>query len=203
VLHSGTKYFGGHSDLLAGVLVAKTVEDWNKLHVDRTYLGSMMGSLESWLLLRSLRTLHLRIPRQSASASVLVQWLNSVSETPAGETYSGIPGGIIAKVWHSSLQGIDSRGFDPSKQMLGGWNATFAILFSKPEYALQFPHILKYFVPATSLGGVESLVEHRIQSDPSSDPRLIRLSIGVEDVEDLKADLQQGLVQLASTRAKL
>jgi len=130
--------------------VAKTVEDWNKagpskpwlhslilmepalrqLHVDRTYLGSMMGSLESWLLLRSLRTLHLRIPRQSASASILVQWLNSVSETPAGETYSGIPGGIIAKVWHSSLQGIDSRGFDPSKQMLGGWNATFAILVS-------------------------------------------------------------------------
>lgn len=122
-----------------------------------------MGSLESWLLLRSLRTLHLRIPRQSASASVLAQWLNSVSETPAGESYSGIPGGIIAKVWHSSLQGVDARGFDPSKQMLGGWNATFAILvslnalgvqdtnqlesqFSKPEYALHFPHILKYFV---------------------------------------------------------
>ena len=101
-----------------------------QLHVDRTYLGSMMGSLESWLLLRSLRTLHLRIPRQSASATVLAQWLNSVSETPSGESHSGIPGGIIAKVWHSSLQGTDARGFDPSKQMLGGWNATFAILVS-------------------------------------------------------------------------
>jgi len=89
-----------------------------------------MGSLESWLLLRSLRTLHLRIPRQSASASVLAQWLNTVSETPAGESYSGIPRGVIEKVWHSSLQGIDARGFDPSKQMLGGWNATFAILVS-------------------------------------------------------------------------
>ncbi|KAF9482495.1 cystathionine gamma-synthase [Pholiota conissans] len=198
ILHSGTKYFGGHSDLLAGVLVVKTLEEWNKLHYDRTFLGSMMGSLESWLLLRSLRTLHLRVPRQSASATILAQWLNSVAKTPVGKTYDGIPGGVVEKVWHSSLQGVDERGFDPSKQMQGGWNATFAILLSKPEYALEFPHILNYFVPATSLGGVESLVEHRIQSDPSSDPRLIRLSIGVEEVEDLKADLQQAFEKLAS-----
>lgn len=87
-----------------------------------------MGSLESWLLLRSLRTLHLRVPRQSASATVLAQWLNSIAKTPAGKTYDGIPGGIVEKVWHSSLQGVDARGFDPSKQMQGGWNATFAIL---------------------------------------------------------------------------
>ncbi|KAF8974209.1 Cys/Met metabolism PLP-dependent enzyme-domain-containing protein [Flammula alnicola] len=203
VLHSGTKYFGGHSDLLAGVLVVKTREDWNQLHSDRTFLGSMMGSLESWLLLRSLRTLHLRVPRQSASAAILAQWLDSVAKTPAGKIYDGVPGGILTHVWHSSLQGVDERGFDPSKQMQGGWNATFAILLAKPEYALELPHILHYFVPATSLGGVESLVEHRIQSDPSSDPRLIRLSIGVEDVEDLKADLQQALQKLASVKAKL
>ncbi|KAF8192491.1 Cys/Met metabolism PLP-dependent enzyme-domain-containing protein [Pholiota molesta] len=193
-----TKYFGGHSDLLAGVLVVKTLEEWNQLHSDRTFLGSMMGSLESWLLLRSLRTLHLRVPRQSASATVLAQWLNSIAKTPAGKTFDGIPGGIVEKVWHSSLQG-----------MQGGWNATslflpsYAFQLAKPEYALEFPHILNYFVSATSLGGVESLVEHRIQSDPSSDPRLIRLSIGVEEVEDLKADLQQAFRKLASTKAKL
>ncbi|KAH9482934.1 putative trans-sulfuration enzyme [Psilocybe cubensis] len=203
VLHSGTKYFGGHSDLLAGVLVVKTREDWNTLHTDRTYLGSMMGSLESWLLLRSLRTLHLRVPRQSASATVIAQWLNSIAKTQVGETYDGVPGGIISKVWHSSLQGKDDRGFDPAKQMQGGWNATFAVLFSKPDYALKFPHVTKYFVPATSLGGVESLVEHRIQSDPSADPRLIRLSIGVEDVDDLKADIKQALQVVATTKAKL
>ncbi|KDR83849.1 hypothetical protein GALMADRAFT_681044 [Galerina marginata CBS 339.88] len=200
ILHSGTKYFGGHSDLLAGVLVVKTIEEWNTLHSDRTFLGSMMGSLESWLLLRSLRTLHLRVPRQSASATVLAQWLNSISKTPAGKTYDGVPGGILSQVWHSSLQGKDERGFDPAKQMLGGWNATFAIL---PEHALQFPHAVNYFVPATSLGGVESLVEHRIQSDPTSDPRLVRLSIGVEEVEDLKADLKQAFQTLTLVKVKL
>ncbi|KAF9568962.1 cystathionine gamma-synthase [Agrocybe pediades] len=198
ILHSGTKYFGGHSDLLAGVLVVKTREEWDILHTDRTYMGSMMGSLESWLLLRSLRTLHLRVPRQSASATVLAQWLNCIAKTPVGETYDGVPGGILLQVTHSSLQGKDARGFDPAKQMQGGWNATFSILLAKPEYATLLPHSLKYFVPATSLGGVESLIEHRIQSDPSSDPRLIRLSIGVEDVDDLKEDLKQGLKTVSS-----
>ncbi|CAA7259667.1 unnamed protein product [Cyclocybe aegerita] len=203
VLHSGTKYFGGHSDLLAGVLVVKTLNEWNQLQSDRTFLGSMMGSLESWLLLRSLRTLHLRVPRQSASATVLAQWLDSVAKTPVGQSFDGVPGGVVAQVWHSALQGVDERGFDPSKQMQGGWNATFAIHLSKPEQARQFPHLLKYFVPATSLGGVESLVEHRIQSDPGADSRLIRLSIGVEDVEDLKEDLKQALQNLVLITAKL
>ncbi|KAF8165442.1 Cys/Met metabolism PLP-dependent enzyme-domain-containing protein [Crassisporium funariophilum] len=203
VLHSGTKYFGGHSDLLAGVIIVKTLEEWNKLHSDRTFLGNMMGSLESWLLLRSLRTLHLRVPRQSASATVLAFWLNSIAKTPAGQTYDGVPGGLLTRVWHSALQEKDKRGFEPSKQMQGGWNATFSILLAKPEHAAQFPHLLKYFIPATSLGGVESLIEHRLQSDPSEDPRLIRLSIGVEDVEDLKADLQQAFQKLDLVKAKL
>ena len=91
-----------------------------------------MGSLESWLLLRSLRTLHLRVPRQSASATELAQWLSSVAKTPIGETYDGIPGGTISKVWHSALQNPDERGFDPKTQMQGGWNATFSILVRNP-----------------------------------------------------------------------
>lgn len=98
-----------------------------------------MGSLESWLLLRSLRTLHLRVPRQSASATDLAQWLNSVSKTPVGEIYDGIPGGTIYKVWHSALQGPDEHGFDPKTQMQGGWNATFAILVRN---LLQLPVIM-------------------------------------------------------------
>jgi cystathionine gamma-synthase len=90
-----------------------------------------MGSLEAWLLLRSLRTLHLRVPRQSATATTLAQWLNFTASTPVGQLHDGVPGGVISKVWHSSLQASkDLRGFDPSKQMEGGWNATFAILVS-------------------------------------------------------------------------
>ena len=123
-----------------------------------------MGSLEAWLLLRSLRTLHLRVPRQSATATTLALWLNAVASTPVGQSYDGVPGGILSKVWHSSLQVKDSRGFQPSKQMEGGWNATFAVLvslpilkicdhemnvvnqFSRPEYAVHFPYLLKFFI---------------------------------------------------------
>lgn len=98
-----------------------------QLHEERTYLGSTLGSLEAWLLLRSLRTLHLRIPRQSATATLLAEWLNSIAKTELGQYFDGVPGGILASVTHSSLQGTDHRGFNPRDQMAGGWNATFSI----------------------------------------------------------------------------
>jgi cystathionine gamma-synthase len=139
----GSKYLGGHSDLLCGVLVVKTSEEWNEvrrlsrnpvaadygtqLHHTRTYTGSTIGSLESWLLLRSLKTLHLRIPRQSETATALVEWLQTISKTPRGHIIDDIPGGVLTNVWHSSLQETDARGFHPKNQMTGGFNATFSI----------------------------------------------------------------------------
>lgn len=92
-----------------------------------------MGSLEAWLLLRSLRTLHLRVPRQSKTATALAQWLKGAA---GARSFDGIPGGIVEKVWHSSFQGKDSRGFDPATQMQGGWNATFALLVCIVAYRL-------------------------------------------------------------------
>ncbi|KAF9534817.1 Cys/Met metabolism PLP-dependent enzyme-domain-containing protein [Crepidotus variabilis] len=203
VLHSGSKYFGGHSDLLCGVLIVQTEPEWKQLHLDRSFLGNMMGSLESWLLLRSLRTLHLRVAQQSATATALAQWLNAIVKTPHGHLIDNIPGGIVAHVSHSSIQGIDERGFDPHNQMIGGWNATFSLKMSTPKSAKQLPHLLKYFTPATSLGGVESLIEYRHEIDPSADPCLVRLSIGLEDFEDLKRDLSLAFQKLAQPRAKL
>ncbi|KAF7331798.1 hypothetical protein MKEN_00059800 [Mycena kentingensis (nom. inval.)] len=203
IMHSGTKYFGGHSDLLAGILVVRTRAEWDVLQHNRTFLGSMMGSLESWLLLRSLRTYHLRVARQSDNATGLVRWLKALADTPMGQSLDGVPGGTITRVWHSSLQGTDADGFDPGTQMTGGWNATFSIQLSKPEYAAWLPHALKYFTPATSLGGVESLAEYRFSWDPTSDPRAVRLSIGVEDLEDLKSDMKQALVGLVQNKSKL
>lgn len=79
-----------------------------------------MGSMESWLLLRSLRTLHLRVPRQSETATAIAHWLSKGGD--------GIPEGVLLKVWHSSLQEPDPRGWVPKDQMEGGWNATFSIL---------------------------------------------------------------------------
>ncbi|CCM04169.1 uncharacterized protein FIBRA_06331 [Fibroporia radiculosa] len=200
VLHSGSKYFGGHSDLLCGVLVAQTGEEWKTLWTHRTFLGSMMGSLESWLLLRSLRTLHLRVPRQSESAEGLARWLSLAA---GGKAYDGIPAGVIDKVWHSSLQGTDGRGFNPEVQLEGGWNPTFSIFLTDPEYARLLPHSLKYFIPATSLGGVESLIEQRSSVDPTADPRLVRISVGVEDLEDLKSDLRRAFQEIVRPQTRL
>lgn len=134
--------------MLCGVLVVKTREEWvdvsifsffnpsisclttmRQLWTARTYMGNMLGSLEAWLLLRSLRTLHLRVPRQSQTATELAQWLFRVSKTPVGQEYDGIPGGLVVKVWHSSIQ-AETANWDIKGQMEGGWNATFSILVS-------------------------------------------------------------------------
>ncbi|KAK0498754.1 Cys/Met metabolism PLP-dependent enzyme-domain-containing protein [Armillaria luteobubalina] len=200
---TATKYFGGHSDLLGGVLVVKTLDDWTALHHNRTYMGNVIGSLDAWLLLRSLRTLHLRVPRQSETATVLAKWLQSAERTPAGQTFDGVPGGLVTKVWHSSLQTKDERGFNPKYQLEGGWNGTFAIQLATPEQAIQLPHNVENFVAATSLGGVESLIEYRARADIREDPRLIRISVGVEEIEDLKDGLRIGLQKVASIKSKV
>jgi len=86
--------------------------------------------MESWLLLRSLRTFSLRIVNQSKSATVLAQWLNALAAIPDGQEYEGVKGGLIVKVWHGSLQCVDDDGFDPAKQHEGGWSPCFSILVS-------------------------------------------------------------------------
>ncbi|KAL0582043.1 hypothetical protein V5O48_000101 [Marasmius crinis-equi] len=171
---------------------------------DRTYMGMVMGSLESWLLLRSLRTLHLRVPRQSETATALAKWLQTiVEETSAGKTFDSVPPGVVSQVYHTSLQEPDARGFDPKSQMEGGYNATFAILLSDVTHAKHLPGQAKLFISATSLGGIESLIEYRARADPTADPRLVRLSIGVEDIEELKDDLRQAFQKVAQINAKL
>jgi cystathionine gamma-synthase len=87
--------------------------------------------MECWLLLRSLRTFPLRIINQSKSATALAQWLNALATTPEGQDYEGVEGGLVAKVWHGSLQAVDEDGFDAAKQNEGGWSPCFSILVSK------------------------------------------------------------------------
>ncbi|EJU06473.1 cystathionine gamma-synthase [Dacryopinax primogenitus] len=194
VMHSGTKYFGGHSDLLCGVLVVQSQEEWMELWQDRTFLGSMMGSLESWLLLRSLRTLPIRVAKQSRTATELAKWLDRIAHTPKGETWDCVPGGVIEQVWHSSLQKESGEAW--FKDQMKGGSACFAMHLHDPKHANKLPNLLEYFVSATSLGGVESLIEQRVISDPGANPKLCRLSIGLEDLEDLKADFRQAFGKL-------
>ncbi|GAA5879311.1 hypothetical protein JCM3774_006430 [Rhodotorula dairenensis] len=190
VMHSGTKYFAGHSDALVGTVSVRTAAAWRELWHHRTYTGSNIGSLDAWLLLRSLRTLNVRVRQQAETATRLAQWLAALARAEPGSDLDG-PGGVVDRVWHTSLQADRAELLGEGKQMTAG-PATFGFLLKNELYATHLPHHLECFIPATSLGGVESLIEQRLVSDPGADPRLIRVSVGLEDFEDLKADLIRG-----------
>lgn len=179
IMHSATKYFGGHSDLLAGCLVTKSPEIKLKLATDRIFLGTNIANLESYLLLRSLRTYELRIKKQSENATKIVKFLS--------ENKQSYPSLTI--IHHSSLQKDDFV----AKQMVGGHSPVFSIELSTAEKAKSLPSKLHYFQHATSLGGVESLIEWRAVTDSHARKTLLRVSCGVENVEDLIADLDRAL----------
>lgn len=203
VMHSGTKYIGGHSDMLCGTLsvnpnlkdglTAKWVEG---LIRDRAYLGTVMGSLEGWLGIRSVRTLEIRVQRQSESAGKIVQWLHSAltstDEEPSEEV--ALVKKVLATIEHASLQAEDLDGGKGwlAKQMPNGFGPVFSITLRNEEYARRLPSLLGLFHHATSLGGVESLIEWRTMTDPGVARGLLRVSVGVEGWEDLKEDLLNG-----------
>uniref|UniRef100_A0A7S3JWH9 Cystathionine gamma-synthase n=1 Tax=Aureoumbra lagunensis TaxID=44058 RepID=A0A7S3JWH9_9STRA len=175
VIHSATKALAGHSDALAGVVLNNSDDEMltQMLRQHRNAVGGAPGSLETWLLLRSLRTLQLRIERQNQSAFKLAQFLRT---HPA-----------IAKVHrecHTQLA---------HSQMPNGVGGVFAIEVHSEEVAKALPAQLYLFKDATSLGGVESLAEWRRRYDDTVSPYLIRLSIGLEDPDDLIADFEQAL----------
>jgi cystathionine gamma-synthase len=174
VMHSATKYLGGHSDLLAGVLVtAQLDDDWQAIRTLRHDEGPCLGPFEAWLLLRGLRTLFVR-----------VQWLaEQLVNHGVTVLYPGLahhPGHAIAR-----------------RQMRDGFGSMLSIRTGGgAETALAVVAKLRRFVPATSLGGVESLVEHRhtVEGPLSTAPAdLLRLSIGLEERNDLFDDLQCAL----------
>lgn len=203
VMHSGTKYFGGHSDLLCGTLTVHPKhlggeDDWAKrLLTDRLLLGTVMGSMEGWLGLRSTRTLALRVKRQSETATRIVEWLEKERHDPNS------PASIIETIQHASLQPeAKEEGSWLRKQMPNGWGPVFSITLSSPDLAKRLPSKLDLFHHATSLGGVESLIEWRRMTDGGVDPRLLRVSIGVEEFEDLRDDIARGLAALKEERGK-
>lgn len=184
ILHSATKYFGGHSDLLAGVLVTKNPKIAETLHDDRNYIGTITASLESWLMLRSLRTYDLRIRKQTANAIKIVKYLS--------EHKNEFP--VLKTITHASLQ---TEEFVKRQLPLNG-GPVFSIELESPEVAKVLPSKTHLFHHATSLGGVESLIEWRAMSDPHISENLLRISIGVEDADDLIEDLTQALKQLSA-----
>jgi cystathionine beta-lyase len=193
VMHSGTKYFGGHSDLLCGVLATRR-DDWmSQLRVDRCHMGNVMGSMESWLVVRSLRTLEIRVQRQAQNALRLVEFFDKARRAEGAQPGSveALVQAAVKEITHSSLQTADMEWL--SKQMPGGFGPVFSMTLKEEKLAKQLTTKLKFFHHATSLGGVESLIEWRALSDSTVDRRLVRVSVGVENWEDLRDDIIAGL----------
>ena len=183
VFHSATKYLNGHSDLNAGVLITgELTSKWEEIDEVRRLTGGILGSFEAWLLLRGMRTLAVRYERSSANAMKIAEFLES-HEAIEKVLYPGLPS-------HSSHE-------IAKKQMTNGFGGMLSVqVKGGAEVARKFVSSTQVFVRATSLGGVESLIEHRrsIEGPHSQVPiNLIRLSVGIEDVEDLIEDLRQSL----------
>ena len=183
VMHSATKYLNGHSDLAAGALtVGRDDEYWQRLKSVRSYHGAMLGSFEAWLLLRGMRTLFLRVQHACASAQALAERFSRHPKISA-VLYPGLPG---------------FHGHEVAKrQMSGGFGGMMSIRVKDGEAAaIAAAARVRVWKRATSLGGVESLIEHRASVEGAGTPApadLLRLSVGVEATDDLYADLDQAL----------
>lgn len=183
VIHSGTKYLGGHSDVLSGLLVVRSdAELSERIRSWQTLGGAVLGPFDCWLLRRSIVTLPLRMRQQCASAALLAERLSGHPQVER-VMYPGLashPGHAIA-----------------TRQMPGGFGAMIALCVrGGRDEALAVASRTRLFRRATSLGGAESLIEHRasIEGPASTTPQnLLRLSVGIEDAADLETDLCEAL----------
>ena len=200
VVHSATKYLGGHSDLIAGLVVAREKEWGEKIRFIQNASGAVPGPFDSWLVIRGIETLHLRVQQHCRNAQAVAEYLIT---HPAVDKvfYPGLkdhPNHTIAKK--------QSRGF--------GGIVSFTLKDDTEAAATAFVTGTNYFKLAESLGGVKSLLCHPAQMTHKSIPvekrraagvadSLVRLSVGLEEVEDLIADLEQAFVKVKIIGRKL
>lgn len=183
VMHSATKYLNGHSDVVAGALVSAAEDDfWARIKTVRANGGAVLGPFEAWLLNRGLRTLFVRVRAAAANAAQIARHFEHHPGI-AAVLYPGLP----------SHPGHDIA----ARQMHGGFGAMLSLRVRGGEAAARaLAANVRVFRRATSLGAVESLIEHRAAVEGEGTrcpPDLLRLSIGIEDVNDLIADLEQAL----------
>ncbi len=181
--HAATKYLNGHSDLTAGVLTAREgLPIWDEVRDVRGFQGTALGGFEAWLLIRGLRTLYVRYKQASDNAMAFARHFKN-HPAVAEVLYPGLPG----HAGHAVAK----------RQMTGGFGGMMSLLLNGEKgRALAITKACKLFIPATSLGGVESLIEHRltVAGEGYGIPEnLLRLSIGIEAVDDLIADLEYAL----------
>jgi cystathionine gamma-synthase len=185
VMHAATKYLNGHSDVIAGVLVAKADDDfWRRIKTVRAQLGGTLGSFEAWLLLRGMRTLFLRVRAASSAAQRVAEHFERHA--------------LVREVLYPGLPKFAGHAI-AERQMRGGFGGMLSICVKGGEAAaIATAANVQLWKRATSLGGTESLIEHRASVEGAGTPApadLLRLSVGIEDCGDLIADLQQALIK--------
>jgi cystathionine beta-lyase/cystathionine gamma-synthase len=188
VMHSATKYLGGHSDVIAGALIVKDEALGEQLHFQQFATGATLGPMDSFLVLRGIKTLHLRVQRHCENGMKVAEFLSNHPE--------------VEKVYFPGLPDHPSHEI-AKKQMSGfGGMVTFTVKSAKKQDAISFLENLKVFTLAESLGGVESLANHPALMTHASIPEdkrkeigitddLVRLSVGIEDIDDLLSDIEQ------------
>ena len=190
VMHSATKYLAGHSDVIAGALIVKDKALGKQLHFQQYATGAILGPMDSFLVLRGIKTLHLRVQRHCENAEKVAAFL---SQHPKIKTvyYPGLPSHPYHEIARKQMSGF-------------GGMVSFTFVSGKKEDSFRFLEHLKVFTLAESLGGVESLANHPAIMTHASIPEdkrkevgitddLVRLSVGIEDIEDLIEDLKQAL----------
>jgi cystathionine beta-lyase/cystathionine gamma-synthase len=190
VMHSATKYLGGHSDVIAGALIVKDEALGEQLHFQQFATGATLGPMDSFLVLRGIKTLSLRVQRHCENGEKIVEFLSNHPK--------------IKTVYYPGLASHPFHEIAKKQMKAFGGMVSFTFVSGKKEDSITFLEKLKVFTLAESLGGVESLANHPALMTHASIPAdkraevgitddLVRLSVGIEDAEDLIADLEQAL----------
>ena len=193
VVHSATKYLGGHSDLIAGIVVAKEKELGEKIKFLQNATGAILGPFDSWLVIRGVETLHLRIVQHSRNAQAVAEFLES---HPA-----------VKKVFYPGLASHQNHEIAKKQSKGFGGIVSFILKTDTDDAAIKFVTSTQYFKLAESLGGIKSLISHPANMTHKSIPpekrraagvadSLIRLSVGLEESADLIEDLKAAFIHL-------
>ncbi|MBZ0293607.1 MAG: cystathionine gamma-synthase [Anaerolineae bacterium] len=185
VMHSSTKYLGGHSDVVGGLLALNDESLYNELKFLQNAAGAVPGPMDCFLVLRGAKTLGLRMERHSTNALQIARWLEDHS--------------AVRRVLYPGLESHPQH--ELAKRQMTGFGGMVSLILEDEQAARKMVSRTKLFALAESLGGVESLIEHpysmthasTADSEIAVDPGLVRLSVGIENVDDLLADLQQAL----------
>lgn len=188
VVHSATKFIGGHSDVVGGIVVTKTEELGKRIYAVQNGFGGILGPMDCWLLLRGVKTLKVRLDVQQKNASLLAEWLEKHPN--------------VSKVYYPGLESHKNR--DIHFAQCDGPGAVLSFTTQDVETAKRFMKEIKLAAVAVSLGGVETIVSYPVKMSHAAIPKvererlgitdnLIRVSLGVEDIEDIFADFTNAL----------